>query len=303
MIQIRNLTKQYGDLKAVHDVSFDIHEGETFALLGPNGSGKSTTLKCLTGLVIPDSGEITIGGFNLHSENRKAKNLFTYLPQRVAFPDNLTAREIMQFFCELRHISQTRISSLLNNSYFDFNGFSDKPVSQFSGGMNQRLGLAVACLPDVPIMILDEPTISLDPEGAIHFRSFLADMKKRGKTILFSSHMLADVEQLADHVGIMVGGKLLSVESVNSLRDSATQSCRMRIHLRTTKQQFVIFAKEAGASAAAIDGDSLIVTSTPESRLEILSQIIVHGGQIISFATEDLSLEDIFVRYLHEKQN
>lgn len=303
MIQIRNLTKQYGDLKAVNEVSFDVHEGETFALLGPNGSGKSTTLKCLAGLVIPDSGEIEIGGFNLHSENRKAKNLFTYLPQRVAFPDNLTAREIMQFFCKLRHISENRIGSLLNNRYFDFNGFSDKPVSQFSGGMNQRLGLAVACLPDVPIMILDEPTISLDPEGAIHFRSFLADLKKRGKTILFSSHMLADVEQLADHVGVMVGGKLLAVESVNSLRDSVTQACRMRIHLRRIKQQFVTLAKEAGASEAAIDGDSLFVTSAPESRLEILSRIIVGGGQIISFATEDLSLEDIFVRYLHEKQN
>lgn len=303
MIQIRNLTKQYGDLKAVNEVSFDVHEGETFALLGPNGSGKSTTLKCLAGLAIPDSGEIEIGGFNLHFENRKAKNLFTYLPQRVAFPDNLTAREIMQFFCKLRHISENRIGSLLNNRYFDFNGFSDKPVSQFSGGMNQRLGLAVACLPDVPIMILDEPTISLDPEGAIHFRSFLADLKKRGKTILFSSHMLADVEQLADHVGVMVGGKLLAVESVNSLRDSVTQACRMRIHLRRIKQQFVTLAKEAGASEAAIDGDSLFVTSAPESRLEILSRIIVGGGQIISFATEDLSLEDIFVRYLHEKQN
>jgi len=303
MIGIRHLTKHYGELKAVNDVTFEVRKGETFALLGPNGSGKSTTLRCLAGLCLPTSGEIKIGNFDLRSENRKAKNLFTYLPQRVTFPDNLTAREIMQFFCKLRHISEDRIGTLLNNDHFDFNGFCDKPVSQFSGGMNQRLGLAVACLPDVPIMILDEPTISLDPEGAIHFRSFLADMKRLGKTILFSSHMLADVEQLADHVGIMVGGKLLTVESVNSLRNSVTQGCRMRILLRRAKPQFVTLAKEAGALTAAIDGDSLIVTSTPESRLEILSQIIISGGQIITFATEDLSLEDIFVRYLHEKQN
>ncbi|MCI0614891.1 ABC transporter ATP-binding protein [bacterium] len=303
MIQIRNLTKQYGELKAVNDVSFDVREGETFALLGPNGSGKSTTLKCLAGLIIPESGEIKIGNFDLRSENRKAKNLFTYLPQRVSFPDNLTAREIMQFFCKLRHTSEDRIGSLLNNGHFDFNGFSDKPVSEFSGGMNQRLGLAVACLPDAPIMILDEPTISLDPEGAIHFRLFLAEMKKGGKTILFSSHMLADVEQLADHVGIMVGGKLLAVESVDSLRNSVTQGCRMRIHLQRTEQQFVTVAKEAGALTAEIDGNSLIVTSAPESRLEILSQIIIRGGQIICFATEVVSLEVFFVRYLHEKQN
>lgn len=303
MIQIRHLTKKYGELKAVNDVSFDVCQGQTFALLGPNGSGKSTTLKCLAGLCLPDSGEIKIGGFDLHYENRKARSLFSYLPQRVMFPDNLTAREIMQFYCKLRHISEDRIGSLLNNGNFDFNGFSDKPVSQLSGGMNQRLGLAVACLPDAPIMILDEPTISLDPEGTIHFRSFLAGLKQSGKTILFSSHMLADVEQLADHVGIMVGGKLLAVESVDSLRNSVTQGCRMRIHLQRTKPQFINIAKEAGALLAEIDGNSLIVTSTPESRLEILSQIIVKGGQVVSFATEEVSLENIFVRYLHEKQN
>src|SRR5262245_14468920 len=187
MISIKHLTKQYGEVKAVNDVSFDVPAGATFALLGPNGSGKSTTLKCLAGLSIPDSGEIKIGGFDLHSQNRKAKNLFTYLPQRVSFPDNLTAREIMQFYCKLRHISEDRIETLLNNDHFDFNGFCDKSVSQFSGGMNQRLGLAVACLPDVPIIILDEPTISLDPEGAIHFRSFLADLKKMAKQF-FSLH-------------------------------------------------------------------------------------------------------------------
>src|SRR5262245_33156468 len=275
MISIKHLTKQYGEVKAVNDVSFDVPAGATFALLGPNGSGKSTTLKCLAGLSIPDSGEIKIGGFDLHSQNRKAKNLFTYLPQRVSFPDNLTAREIMQFYCKLRHISEDRIEALLNNDHFDFNGFCDKSVSQFSGGMNQRLGLAVACLPDVPIIILDEPTISLDPEGAIHFRSFLADLKKNGKTILFSSHMLADVEQLADQVGIMVGGKLLALKSVNSLRKSVTQDSRMRINILRPKPQFIDAAKEAGALTAEIDGNSIIVTSAPESRLDILSEIMI----------------------------
>ena len=303
MISIEHLTKQYGEFKAVNDLSFNVDEGETFALLGPNGSGKSTTLRCITGLTIPDSGEISIHGINLKVQNRKAKSLFTYLPQRVSFPENLTAREIMRFFCKLRHISENRIESLLNNGEFDFNGFSDVPVSQFSGGMIQRLGLAVACLPDVPILILDEPTISLDPEGAIHFRSFLSELKKIGKTILFSSHMLADVEQLADRVGIMVGGKLLAVESVQSLRKSTTDISRMRIHLKQSDEKFIDVAKDAGASTASIDGESLMVTSDPQFRLAILNGIKDSGGQILSFATQDLSLEDIFVRYLHEKQN
>ncbi len=131
--------------------------------------------------------------------------LFSYLPQRVAFPDNLTAREVLNFYAHLRQLAPTRVNEILSSERFHFNGFASKAISEFSGGMIQRLGLAVACLPDAPILLLDEPTVSLDPAGAIHFRAFLQTLKQAGKTIVFTSHMLADVEQLADRVAILVG--------------------------------------------------------------------------------------------------
>jgi Cu-processing system ATP-binding protein len=227
MIQVKNLTKLYGDFAAVDNVSFEIGEGETFALLGPNGSGKSTTLRCMVGLALPTSGEIRIGGLDVWKDIKQARHSFSYLPQRVSFQESLTAREIMEFYCRLRKIPFARVDELLNSSRFEFDGFADRRVGEFSGGMIQRLGLAVACLPDAPLLILDEPTVSLDPEGAIQFREFLSGLKRQGKTIVFASHMLTDVEQLADRVAIFIGGKLAAVESVRKLRDDLMQSSRM----------------------------------------------------------------------------
>ena len=221
-IEVQNLMKRFGDFTALNDISFAIEQGETVALLGPNGSGKTTVLKCMVGLTIPTSGKISVGNHDLRSEPHQAKQLMSYLPQRVAFHDQLTAREVLQFYCHLRRLPRHRIDETLATPNFHFNGFSDKPVSQFSGGMLQRLGLAVACLPNAPILLLDEPTNSLDPRGAVQFRQFLASLKRAGKTIVFSSHILNDVVQLADRVAILVEGRLVAVKPVTELHDESS---------------------------------------------------------------------------------
>ena len=218
MIEVRNLTKKFNAFTAVDGVSFDVREGETFALLGPNGSGKSTVLRCLAGLSVPTTGEIFIGGLNASQKSREARRLFSYLPQRLGFHECLTAKEVLEFYCRLRKLPETRIEETLHQSEFNFNGFCEKRIGELSGGMVQRLGLAVACLPDAPILLLDEPTVSLDPAGAIAFRKFLKGLKQRGKTIVFTSHVLADVEELADRVAILVEGKLVAIESIENLR-------------------------------------------------------------------------------------
>lgn len=226
-IEVQNLTKKFGDFVALSDLSFTVEQGETLALLGPNGSGKTTSLKCLVGLTIPTSGKISIGDHELRTHARQAKELMSYLPQRVAFHGQLTAREVLQFYCRLRRLPDRRIDETLATPNFHFNGFSDKAVSQFSGGMVQRLGLAVACLPNAPVLVLDEPTSSLDPQGAIQFRQFLAALKRQGKTIVFSSHILNDVIQLADRVAILVGGRLVALRPVSELREELMRTSRM----------------------------------------------------------------------------
>ncbi|MGZ5484097.1 MAG: ABC transporter ATP-binding protein, partial [Pyrinomonadaceae bacterium] len=297
-IQISNLTKKFKNFVAVNNVSFDIERGETFALLGPNGSGKTTTLKCLVGLTLPTSGNITVDGLDVSRKGREAKRLMSYLPQRLSFSDQLTGREVLEFYCRLRRIAPQRIEETLASPDFHFNGFFDKPVGEFSGGMTQRLGLAVACLPDAPVLVLDEPTVSLDPNGAIQFREFLASLKRQGKTIVFSSHMLADVEQLADRVAIMVGGRLVALQSIAALRDELMLSARMRITVDQQASRFKEAAERAGAMDVKVEDNSIALRSRAEDRLEILRAIESAGGNIATFGTEDLSLEDIYMRYV-----
>jgi ABC-type multidrug transport system ATPase subunit len=300
-IQVTSLTKKFKDFIAVNDVSFEVERGETFALLGPNGSGKTTTLKCMVGLSLPTSGNISIEGFDVLRNGREAKRLMSFLPQRVGFSDQLTGREVLEFYCRLRRISPQRIGETLNTPNFHFNGFFDKSVSQFSGGMIQRLGLAVACLPNAPVLVLDEPTVSLDPNGAIQFRDFLASLKREGKTIVFSSHMLPDVEQLADRVGIMVGGKLVALESVTALRDELTSTARLRVTMENAGLSLIEAATQAGATDVVIDGNSLMMSTGPEDRLQILRAIENAGGKIRSFGMEELSLEDVYMKYVNQE--
>jgi Cu-processing system ATP-binding protein len=223
MIRVERLVKTFGEHTAVDDISFEIERGETFALLGPNGSGKTTMLKCLAGLIKPSSGKILINGLDVWKNPQQARSRMSYLPQRVSFPDNLTAREVLEFYRRLRKLPARRVDEILGGARFDFNGFADKAVGKFSGGMVQRLGLAVACLPEASILLLDEPTVSLDLEGAIRFREFLLSLKREGKTIVFTSHTLADIERLADRVAILVDGRLVALESVESLKRAGAE--------------------------------------------------------------------------------
>ena len=239
MIEVRKLTKKFGAFQAVDEVSFKVAEGETFALLGPNGSGKSTVLKCIAGLCVPTAGEIYIGGLNSLKKEKEARKLFSYLPQRLGFHNCLTAREVLEFYCRLRKLPQSRIETILHGSEFKFNGFCEKRVGELSGGMIQRLGLAVACLPDAPLILLDEPTVSLDPAGAIGFRKFLKNLKDEGKTIIFTSHVLTDVEELADRVAILVEGKLVAVETIENLRGRINKS------KQTLEEIYLDYAKTA----------------------------------------------------------
>ena len=216
MVQVEHFTKRFGRFTAADDVSFEVNKGEVFALLGPNGSGKTTTMKAIVGLNIPTEGRILVRGIDVNRQPKRARTIMSYLPQRVVFPENLTAREVIRFYGRVRRLPISVADEMLAKARF--NGFSDKLVSEFSGGMVQRLGLAVASMPDAPILLLDEPTANLDPQGVKRFREFVLEQKQKGTTVIFSTHLLAEAEQLADRVGIFVGGKVVALESIDNLR-------------------------------------------------------------------------------------
>ncbi len=216
MIDVRDFTKKYGSFTAVENISFSVKRGEVFAFLGPNGSGKTTTMKSMVGLVVPTGGTVLVDGQDVQRSGRDIRRRIAYLPQRVVFPETQTAREILRFYCQVRRLPSERVDEALH--YGNFNGFAERPVGEFSGGMIQRLGLAVVQLSDAPILLLDEPTANLDPHGVKRFREFVRTQKANGKTVVFSTHLLDEAEQLADRVGIFVGGHLAAEESIEDLR-------------------------------------------------------------------------------------
>lgn len=218
MIRAEHVTKTFGRFVALKDVSFRVEKGETFALLGPNGSGKTTMLKTMVGLVLPTSGQLFVHDLDVSRHGLESRRLISYLPQRAVFPEVLTAGEILHFYCLLRDIPVEKGKEILDR--VGFNGFTNKPVSEFSGGMLQRLGLAVMVLPDAPMLLLDEPTANLDLHGAKKFREFILSEKQRGKTVVFSTHQLEEAWELADRVGIFVGGRLVASESVEDLKST-----------------------------------------------------------------------------------
>lgn len=301
MIEITGLGKRYGDCTALAELSLSINAGEIFAILGPNGSGKTTLLKCLAGLVRPSTGHIKINGLDLTPDSQAAKASFSYLPQQVCLPDQLNAREVLEFYARLRGLSNGRVNHLLASSAL--NGFGERRIREYSGGMVQRLGLAIALLPESPILLLDEPTSGLDPGACARLRELLTELRGRQRTIVFSCHVLADVESIADRVAILLDGRLAGIEEIGGLRERLAAASRMRVKLKVVTHNLCSAARTAGASAAEIEGECLVVTCRPEQRREVMRALEAAGASMARFSTEEPTLEDIYVRYVRENHN
>jgi Cu-processing system ATP-binding protein len=208
MIAFRNFSKRFGPVAAVESLTLDVAAGEVVALLGPNGSGKTTSIKAAAGLIHPSGGDVLIGNPARPAVDPVAREVSSFLPQRVAFPAQLTGHEVVDFYRRLRHASEARARDVMR-----FTGLNDaarRAVGTYSGGMTQRLGLAVAMLPEAPLLLLDEPTAALDPDGLRAFYRLIEDRRAVGGTVLFSSHQIGDVERLADRIVVLVEGRLVA---------------------------------------------------------------------------------------------
>lgn len=217
MIRFESFSKSFGEQHAVSDLTLAIGPGEIVAVLGPNGSGKTTSLKAAAGLIHPTRGGVTVGEARLPATEPAARRTLSFLPQKVTFPDSLTGREVLDFYRALRGVPSRRVDEALRMA--SLNGASGRAVGTYSGGMTQRLGLAVAALPDTPVLLLDEPTAALDPDGLCAFYGLAVARRREGKTVLFTTHQLGDVERLADRVGILVGGRLIALLTRRELDD------------------------------------------------------------------------------------
>jgi nitrous oxidase accessory protein len=211
MIVVRGLTKRFGPVTAVEDLSFTVEAGEAVALWGPNSAGKSTVLHCLLGIVRYD-GTIELGGCDPHRHGKAARRLVGFVPQQIYLPEDFTVREVVDFFARLKGASPETIPAVLER--LGLAAHAEKRVGTLSGGMKQRVALAVALLGDPPILLLDEPTASLDAQSRRDFLYLLGELKRSGKTLLFSSHRQDEILSLADRVLILEQGRLVRIEQI-----------------------------------------------------------------------------------------
>jgi ABC-2 type transport system ATP-binding protein len=287
MIRLNQFEKRFGKVHAVKPLDLEVAAGESFALLGPNGSGKTSIIRAVVGLHAPSAGQITVDGFDVVSKPREVKERLLYVPQRVTMPDLLTVSEVIQVFARLNRVSADRIDYILE--LFALGDVVDRLAQELSGGTLQRLGLAVAFLREVPLVVLDEPSLNLDPLGIEVLRRLLRELKQKGTTIFFSSHLLHNAIQLADRVGILVGGRMVAIEEVSAFREGVARRTVVRLQLSggVEARGLVEAAERAGAERTQCNGTGVSFIAPPEHRLEVIRAIEHIGGIVEEFHTED----------------
>lgn len=220
LIQTQHLIKRYGEKSAVDDISFDVYGGEIFGFLGPNGAGKTTTIKMLVGLLQPTSGTVHVGGYNVQSQSIQAKAISGYVPDEPNLYAKLTGRELLRFVGDLYNLDnrqvERRIDELLK--LFDLTAAGDDTIDSYSHGMQQKTSLAAALVHDPKVLVLDEPTVGLDPKSARLIKDILRQMAERGAAVLLSTHILEIAERMCDRIGIINKGRLIAAGTMEELR-------------------------------------------------------------------------------------
>jgi ABC-2 type transport system ATP-binding protein len=301
MIKIENLVKHYKNIKALQGVSLEVESGETFAIVGPNGAGKTTLLNSILGLIYPTAGKIIVDNIESSQNPKEIRRKIGYLPQRIAFHDNLSVLEVLEFYGALRGVNNTKLESVL--SKVGVLEQKNKKVGALSGGMLQRLALAQAIISDPPILILDEPTISLDPEGRIAFKKLIREEKNKGKTILLSSHILSYIEELADRIAILVEGRIVALDTLAGLRTELKLNSILEIVIENPSPLALKLVEDLGAKNATMKGKNLRFLIPPEDKTSVIKALMENSFVMSDFWTEDPSLEEIFIKYTEGNSN
>jgi len=220
LIETRNLVKRYGDKVAVNNISFDVLGGEVFGFLGPNGAGKTTSIKMIVGLLQPTSGSIKVAGYDVQTQSMLAKASTGYVPDTPNLYAKLTGHELLRFVGDLYSMDRGQVAHRIDEllRMFDLSAVGDDTVDSYSHGMQQKASLAAALMHDPKVLILDEPTVGLDPKSARLIKDILRQLADRGAAVMLSTHILEIAERMCDRIGIINKGQLIAVGTMDELR-------------------------------------------------------------------------------------
>ena len=286
VIETQNLTKYYGKIRGVEDLTFSVKKGEIFGFLGPNGAGKTTTIRTLLGYLQPTRGTATIFGKNIDEDIVEIKREVAYIPGDLNLYNHLTGKQFLDYFASLRNRKMVLLDELLEIFDVPLN----RKIKGYSKGMKQKLVIIQAFMDDPEMVIMDEPTAGLDPLLQQKFYNFLRKQKNKGKTLFFSSHILSEVDKVCDRIGIINNGNLIALEDVETLKRKKGKIIKLKI-----KEKPETF--KGPKNLKIKDGWIQFVTSDNiDEWIKKLSKYT-----IIDLEINDFSLEDIFIHYYEEK--
>lgn len=310
MIEIRNLTKRFGPLVAVNDLSLDIGPGEVFGFIGPNGAGKSTTMKILACLLRPDSGQARVDGLDVRTDGDQIRRVLGYMPDFLGVYDDLTVDEYLQFFAAAFRIPRARRRSIIE-SVLQLTDLTEKAramVSSLSRGMQQRLGVARVLIHEPKVLLLDEPASGLDPRARIEMRTLLQELARMGKALMVSSHILSELAEMCTSIGIIERGRLLYAGSIQDAyaRTRPGEQIDVRVEGDQSQAHVARDALQGDTRVASVSviqpqngsGPVVQVSLVPgdHSHHHLIERLIAAGVRIAAFTPREVRLEDAFLK-------
>lgn len=308
MIEVNNLTKLYGDRAAIKDLSFKVEPGELVGFLGPNGAGKTTTMKILTGFMAPSSGEVKICGVDVFEDPMGAKSKIGYLPEQPPLYMDMKVRDYMRFVASLRNVSKDNETLYIDKALecLDLKSVETRMIGHLSKGFRQRVGVAQAIVSQPEVIILDEPTVGLDPTQVAHFRELLRELKGK-HTIILSTHILPEVQASCEKVIIINEGQIVAKDSLESLsQKSASGVKRVQVKVRRLKDSFVQDMNSLDyVKMSTVAGNNIhFDLSGGEDSLEGISSRIVESGMgLLEMRVASERLEDVFLELTRNRQD
>lgn len=304
MIEISNLVKKYGNHVAVDDISFTVEPGRIYGFLGPNGAGKSTTMNMITGYLGVTSGSITINGHDILSEPEEAKKCIGYLPEIPPLYVDMTVTEYLQFVAELKKIPKAERTEAIEKAMemTKLMDVSGRMIKNLSKGYKQRVGLAQAVLGFPEIIILDEPTVGLDPVQIIEIRDLIKELGKE-HTVILSSHILSEIQEVCDYVFIISKGKLVASDYTDNLLGVMSGSQEIKMLVKGAKEEVEeVLLKIAQVESVSFEDEQVVVHAKKgcDIRENIFYELAEHRMPILQMNTITKSLEDVFIELTQE---
>ncbi len=303
MIAVNNLVKHYKRVQAVDGISFEVDEGDIFGFIGPNGAGKTSTIKMLATLLLPTSGTASVGGHDVVAESDKVRQILGYMPDYFGVYNDLKVWEYLDFFAAAYKIPRTRRVGIIDDvlQLTDLVVKKDAFVSELSKGMKQRLCLARTLIHNPKVLILDEPASGLDPRARIEMRELLKELKSMGKTVLISSHILTELSDFCNKVGIIEAGKMVVSGRVDDILQAVSQGALLVVKVPSGETAGVLAALESYAKVLecyAKDDDEVEFhfDGTDADRPALMKHLLDHGVNVLSIKESVNSLEDIFMK-------